>query len=53
MCKCDNWHDILIWINFGLSIDMIVFGVFAFLGCFIGLLGSAFFLALLFPIYYV
>jgi len=52
MCKCDNWHDILIWINFGMAIDMIVFGVFSFLSI-VGWFGPGFFLSIIFPIYYV
>ena len=52
MCKCDNWHDILIWINFGMAIDLIVFGVLTFLTAFIHI-GSGWFLTVLFPVYYV
>ena len=53
MCKCDNWHDILIWVNFGLALDMMIFGVFAFLTLGAFKFNSGFFLQLIFPVYYL
>jgi hypothetical protein len=51
MC-CKTYHDWVIWINVGLAIELVVFGIFSFINVF-RLLSTGVIVELLFPIYFV
>ena len=48
---CKTKHDMVIWVNVGLSIELIVFAIFSFINVF-SWVGTGVVVHILFPVYF-